>query len=190
MDLQYFKRYRMEIKLTGREFRNQPLPPEYRFLPFSPSLLEAFSLAKYHSFRQEPDTLIFPCLSELAGCRKLMTEIANKPGFVPMATWLAVYLPEGQSRSEYCGTIQGIRDQTGRGAIQNLGVTPEHRSNGLGENLLNRCLEGFRRAGVHYVHLEVTAKNTPAIRLYRRLGFFTVKTVYKTVESVAVPSER
>ncbi|MBN2577467.1 MAG: GNAT family N-acetyltransferase [Pirellulales bacterium] len=188
MDIQYFKRYRMEIKLAGREFLSRPMAPEYRFYPFSQALLEGFALAKYRSFRQEPDVQIFPCLGELEGCRKLMTEIVRKPGFTAQATWLAIYYPVPHAQPEYCGTIQGIRDPTGRGAIQNLGVTPEHRAGGLGTNLLSRCLEGFRRSGVHRVQLEVTAHNAPAIRLYRRMGFFTVKTVYKTVEPVAVSS--
>jgi ribosomal protein S18 acetylase RimI-like enzyme len=186
MDIQYFKRYRMEINLLGREFHYLPVPQEYRFFPWSEPLLEAFALAKYHSFRQEMDSLVFPCLGELEGCRKLMAEITAKPGFVPQATWLAVCRPASGAAPEYCGTIQGIRDQAGQGAIQNLGVVPEHRACGLGTNLLCRCLEGFRQAGVHRVHLEVTAQNGDAIRLYRRMGFFTVKAVYKTVEPVAV----
>jgi ribosomal protein S18 acetylase RimI-like enzyme len=189
MDIQYFKRYQMEIRLAGREFHIRPMPPEYRFLPFSQGLLEAFVLAKYHSFRQEMDTQVFPCLGELEGCRKLMTEIARKPGFAPQATWLAVYFSEPHARPVYCGTIQGIRDTSGLGAIQNLGVTPDHRTCGVGTNLLCRCLDGFRRAGVHRVHLEVTAHNDAAVRLYRHVGFYTVKTVYKTVESVGVPVE-
>jgi GNAT superfamily N-acetyltransferase len=187
MDIQYFKRYQMAVKLSGREFRCRAAPAEYRFYPFSSGLLEAFSLAKYYSFRQEMDTLVFPCLGELEGCRKLMTEIARKSGFTPQATWLAVHFPGPHARPAYCGTIQGIRDPSGLGAIQNLGVTPEHRRCGVGMNLLCRCLEGFRRLGVHRVHLEVTAQNEAAVRLYRHIGFFTVKTVYKTVEPAGVP---
>jgi hypothetical protein len=45
-------------------------------------------------------------------------------------------------------------------------------------------LGGFRQAGISRVYLEVTAQNEGAIRLYRRLGFVTVKTVYKAVEPV------
>ena len=146
MDLQYIKRYRMEIDLWNREFREQPVPPTYRFLSWNESLLEAFALAKYHSFRQEMDTQVFPCLGELDGCRKLMSEIVRKPGFMPEATWLAVSFAHPGSPPEYCGTIQGIRDKTGLGAIQNLGVTPEHRHQGIGACLLLRSLDGFRRA--------------------------------------------
>jgi ribosomal protein S18 acetylase RimI-like enzyme len=46
-----------------------------------------------------------------------------------------------------------------------------------------RSLEGFRRAGLNRVYLEVTAQNQAAIRLYRQLGFVTIKTVYKAIEA-------
>lgn len=182
MDLSYFKRYRMEIDLAGRDFSQAAPPPGYRLLAWDASLLEAFAEAKYLSFRDEIDANVFPCLGDRAGCQRLMTEIARKPGFLPEATWLAVYQPADRRRPEYCGTVQGIRDRAGMGAVQNLGITPKHRDAGLGTSLLFRALEGFRRAGLTHVYLEVTAQNDGAIRLYRRLGFAVIKTVFKAVE--------
>lgn len=173
----------MEIDLFGRDLRCRPIPRGYYILPWEDSLLEKFALAKYNSFRTEIDANVFPCLGDLNGCRRLMSDIIRKPGFLPQTAWLAVHSPEGYTQPDYCGTIQGIRDKSGMGAIQNLGVTPDHRDLGVGTCLLVRSLEGFRRAGVRRVFLEVTAQNTGAIRLYHRLGFVTIKTVYKTVEA-------
>ena len=181
MDPTYFKRYRMEHGLTGRDF-SRPAPEGYYFWRWKVSLLDAFAEAKYLSFRDEIDANVFPCLGELDGCRRLMTEISQKPGFLPEATWLAVYQPTERSEPEYCGTVQGIRSRNGMGSIQNLGITPPHRDCGLGTSLLFQALEGFRRTGLKRVFLEVTAQNDGAIRLYHRLGFTTVKTVFKTVE--------
>ncbi len=172
----------MEIGLAGRDLLPRPLPEGYAIVVWDGALLDAFALAKYHSFREEMDAHVFPCLGELAGCRRLMSEIAARPGFLPGATWLAVYRLDGATREEYCGTIQGIRDRSGAGAIQNLGIVPGHRGLGLGTALLLRALDGFRRAGIDRVHLEVTAENDGAIRLYERLGFQTVKIVYKSAE--------
>ena len=184
MELGYYKRFRMEIDLAGWHFPPAQVPPDYRLLPWDPSLLEAFAAAKYASFRCEMDANVFPCLGEMTGCRRLMHEIIRKPGFLGEATWLIAYAPPQQRRIEYVGTIQGVRDRAGLGAIQNLGIAPEHRNAGLGSLLLSQAFEGFRRAAVSRVHLEVTAQNVGAIRLYRRVGFTVVKTVFKAAEPI------
>ena len=182
MGLTYFKRYRMEIDLTGRQLAHPGLPLGYRLLAWDESLLEVHAETKYHSFRSEIDANVFPCLGDWAGCHRLMNEIRGKQGFLPGATWLVVFEPCMGGSREYCGTIQGIRDYAGLGAVQNLGVTPEHRGRQLGTCLLVKALEGFQRAGVRRAFLEVTAQNDGAIRLYQRLGFNKARTVYKAVE--------
>lgn len=63
--------------------------------------------------------------------------------------------------------------------IQNIGVVPGHRSLGLGRCLIERSLAGFLMHGLRRVTLEVTADNARAVRLYQRLGFRRVRTVYK-----------
>ena len=100
----------------------------------------------------------------------------------PLATWLIAYRPTARARSEYCATIQGIRGRQLAGSVQNVGVVPEHRGSGLGTQLLLRSLFGFRESGLQRVSLEVTARNVDAQRLYARLGFRTVRTVYKAAE--------
>jgi ribosomal protein S18 acetylase RimI-like enzyme len=182
MNLTYFKRYRMEIDLAGRDLARLRPPVGYCFLPWDASLLEAHAEAKYLSFRDEIDANVFPCFGELPGCQRLMREIADKEGFLPEATWLAVYRGGRAKEDEVCGTVQGVRDRSGKGSLQNLGIAPSHRNRRVGTCLLYQALEGFRRAGLGRVHLEVTAENQGAIRLYRRVGFATVKTVYKAAE--------
>jgi ribosomal protein S18 acetylase RimI-like enzyme len=182
MGLTYFKRYRMEIDLPGRVFAWSDLPTGYRFIAWDDSLVGVHAETKYLSFRDEIDANVFPCLGDQAGCQRLMSEIAKKPGFLAEATWLLAYNGAVQRGRTYVGTIQGVRDRTGMGAIQNLGILPAHRGRGLGTCLLLRSLEGFRQAGLSRVHLEVTAENEGAIRLYRHLGFITVKTVFKVAE--------
>jgi ribosomal protein S18 acetylase RimI-like enzyme len=181
MGLTYFKRFRMEIDLVGRQFAPPSLPLGYRLLSWQDALLDAHAEAKFHSFRGEIDANVFPCLGDWLGCQRLMHEIRGKQGFLPDATWLIAH-DVASDQTEYCGTIQGIRDYTGLGAIQNLGVTPEHRSRQLGSCLLINALIGFQRAGLRRAFLEVTAQNAGAIRLYQRLGFTKARTVYKAVE--------
>jgi RimJ/RimL family protein N-acetyltransferase len=179
MGLTYFKRFRMEIDLHRVDLDEPPLPPGYAWVAWGPELLPAHAEAKFQSFRTELDANVFPCLGEFDGCVRLMQEICHKDGFLPGATWLITY---DDGNSLFCGTIQGIRDRTGLGAIQNLGITPEHRGRGLGTCLVLKALHGFRRAGLRRAFLEVTAQNEGAIKLYRRLGFCKARTVYKAVE--------
>jgi ribosomal protein S18 acetylase RimI-like enzyme len=68
------------------------------------------------------------------------------------------------------------------GAIQNIGIVPGHRGLGLGTALLLQSLHGFRASGAMQVYLEVTADNSRAVRLYQRLGFRKMKTLYKAVD--------
>jgi len=181
MGLTYFKRFRMEIDLGGRLPAAPPLPAGFRMVAWQDSLLEAHAETKYQSFRDEIDSNVFPCLGDLVGCHRLMQEIRGKQGFLPGATWLVAH-ETADGKTEYCGTIQGIRDYTGMGAIQNLGVTPDYRSRNLGSSLLLGALEGFQQAGLRRAFLEVTAQNSGAIRLYQRIGFIKARTVYKAVE--------
>jgi len=182
LGLTYFKRYRMEIELGGGEFPQPRLAPGYRMIAWDQSLIVAHAETKYLSFRTEIDANVFSCLGDYDGCLRLMNEISHKDGFLPGATWLVAYDPPDSNITEYCGTIQGIKDRSGQGAVQNLGVTPEHRGHGLGTAMLLMSLEGFRRAGLRRAFLEVTAQNEGAIKLYRRLGFWKARTVYKAVE--------
>jgi GNAT superfamily N-acetyltransferase len=177
----YFKRFRMEINL-GSLPPLGALPPGYTFIPWQESLLDAHAEVMFCSFHEEIDATVFPSLSDMHGSSCLMKEIRRKSGFMPEATWLLTSL-DGP-----CGSVQGIRERTGLGAIQNIGITLPHRGRGLGTTLLLQALHNFRRAGLAAVFLEVTAQNEGAVRLYRRIGFRRRKTLYKAVETGARPA--
>jgi GNAT superfamily N-acetyltransferase len=180
MSVSYFKRYRMELDLRGKRFIPVFTPPGYRLLAWEPDLLTEHASAKFESFRHEIDAGVFDCLADLAGCRRLMQEITLKDGFLPEATWLAIYT-YGDA-IECCGTIQGIRASHKYGAIQNVGITPTHRGRGVGTALIFAALAGFQQVGLSRAYLEVTAQNDRAVRLYKRLGFRRTKTLFKAVE--------
>ena len=179
MGMTYFKRYRMELDLYGPIFEPPPLPSNYELVDWHESALDGHAEAKFHSFRFEIDANVFPCLADKEGCLRLMREIARRDGFIEEATWLLTY-DDGQA-GDFCGTVQGVRDAD-YGAIQNLGITAKHRGRGLGTFLLQRALVGFRSAGLTKAYLEVTAQNEGAVKLYQRLGFRRVKTVYKAAD--------
>ena len=182
MGVTYFKRFRMEIDLTRVAIAEPRLPDDYRWVKWSPLLVDRHATAKFESFRSEIDSQVFPCLGESAGCRRLMYEITQRQVFLPQATWLLNHIDDLGESIEDCGTIQGIVQPSALGAIQNVGMVPGHRGKGLGRALVQKALCGFRIAGVSRVYLEVTAKNLPAVQLYRSLGFRLTRTTYKAVE--------
>lgn len=177
MSVTYYKRFRMEVDLS-RAPAPFDLPRDLYWVAWHDAMCEHHAQVKFRCFANELDAKIFPCLGDRIGCRQLMDEIRNRRGFLPEATWLI-----GNSQA-YVGTVQGVVDRFQVGMIQNLGVVPEMRGRGLGAALLLKALEGFRRSGLRKGMLEVTADNTVAVRLYRRMGFRRSRTVYKAVTSV------
>ena len=182
MNFNYVKRYRMELNLLRWQCAPLRLKQGYRLVPWHPSLTMAHAEVKYHSFQGSLDAQVFPCLGELSGCQRLMSEIKSKEGFVPEATWLIEYVGAGLRQAEYCATIQAVKIQKHKANVQNVGVIIEHRGCGIGTALIQASLLGLQQTGINQVGLEVTAENHGAVRLYRRLGFRTVRTLYKSVE--------
>jgi ribosomal protein S18 acetylase RimI-like enzyme len=164
----------MEIELANVT-APPTLPDGFTCVPWSPVLLDIHAEALFGSFLGEVDASVFASLGDREGCRGLMRSIVQKSGFVPEATWLLV------GNEGPCGSVQGLRERRGVGAIQNLGILPRWRGQRLGALLLMQALHGFREAGLARSGLEVTAQNERALNLYRRLGFRRVKTLYKTV---------
>jgi ribosomal protein S18 acetylase RimI-like enzyme len=64
-----------------------------------------------------------------------------------------------------------------RGWIGGLGVAAAHRGNGFGEALMREVIDVAGTRGLREVWLEVLTPNAPAIRLYEKLGFETVRDV-------------
>ncbi|MGV8140049.1 MAG: GNAT family N-acetyltransferase [Mangrovibacterium sp.] len=77
---------------------------------------------------------------------------------------------------EESGTIGGfivlLKRTTSTGLrIYSVAVSPHHRGKGLARELLNEAEKRARLNGKHYLTLEVSEVNHPAIGLYRQSGF-------------------
>ena len=182
--MRYFRRFRMEFDFAEREIPPPQLPDGYLLTPWSDLDVERHASAQYLSFRNELDAQVFPCLSTLDGCRNLIAQIAGQSNFVSAATWLVCRRGDAPGLPVTdCGTMQGLAGRRGTGAVQNVGITPEHRGLGLGRALVLQGLRGFRDTGMRRVHLEATAENSAAVELYRSIGFRLVKTTYRQAEA-------
>ena len=179
MGITYFKRYQMELDLSTWQVIDEALPADYHFISWHEDHLEDHAAVKHASFQNEIDANVFPSLAEYESCRRLMQEITRRSNFLADGTWLIAYQPITSEEPEYCGTIQALFDSAQRGAVQNLGIVPHHRGLKLGTRLLFKSLRHFKEMGIQRSMLEVTAQNVGALRLYKRLGFRIMKTVYK-----------
>lgn len=68
-----------------------------------------------------------------------------------------------------------IRQPNGRGYFAGIGVRSEHEGHGLGSSLFFRLCEAFQNIGTDYMSL-YTGSSNPALRIYEKAGFQTVKT--------------
>ena len=58
-----------------------------------------------------------------------------------------------------------------KGHVVSIAVLPEHRRKGFGTALLKAALSGMVEYGAKEAFLEVRVTNTPAIELYKKMGF-------------------
>lgn len=179
MSTHEYKRFRMEIDLQRFDLAVPELPDGYRWVAWKQLLCERHATVKWKAFRNDVDGRVFPCLSNMDGCRKLISEITRQPHFAPDATWLLTYHPDPHWPVEDCGAIQAVIRSSGIGSIQNVGVVKAHRGLGLGKALVLKALNGFWLAGCHKAVLEVTAINKVAAELYQSLGFEVIEVLYR-----------
>ena len=60
------------------------------------------------------------------------------------------------------------------GEITNVAVSPEYRGQRIAENMLLELIERVKKRGGTAMTLEVRPSNTPALKLYEKLGFKSV----------------
>ncbi|WP_018753236.1 GNAT family N-acetyltransferase [Paenibacillus sanguinis] len=68
-----------------------------------------------------------------------------------------------------------IVEPSGRAFFSGIGVHPGSEGHGLGSVLFFRMVEAFQQAGCRYITL-FTGSQNPALRIYEKAGFATVKT--------------
>ncbi len=69
------------------------------------------------------------------------------------------------------GYIISCIEDLSRGHVISVGVLRDYRKRGIGEALMRRSICSMAVGGINHVILEVRVSNTPAITLYKKLGF-------------------
>lgn len=103
------------------------------------------------------------CFSDPWSEKSVCSELEN-----PLSHWLVAM--DGDILAGYVGsqTVLGEAD------MMNLAVSPAYRRQGVGEGLVNALVADLASRGAHILTLEVRISNSPAIALYRKLGFAQV----------------
>ena len=182
MSVRYVKRLQMIFDFRRTLVPAVELPDGFQLVPWNLSLLRAHAKIKYHGFRDDSDSSVFPTFKQFDRCLRLMESITESGLFVPEATLLISY-DSPDTVCEYVANIQGMRLSNETGAIQNVAVLPGFRQRGLGRAIVLGALHAFRNIGIQQVSLDVTANNFPAMRLYERIGFRTVRVHFKETAS-------
>jgi ribosomal protein S18 acetylase RimI-like enzyme len=89
-------------------------------------------------------------------------------------------VPEASLLAGVDGELVGLANLGLRGAdawVGGVGVVPAHRGTGVGEALMLGLVDEARARGVERLWLEVIVENTPALRLYEKLGWTHVRDV-------------
>jgi mycothiol synthase len=89
-----------------------------------------------------------------------------------------IFISNGKSLAGYNWTLRNSNEYGSVGFVAMTGVHPNFRGKGLGTAVVVTGMEYLKTRGVDGIELEVDSTNTPAVKLYRKLGF---KPVHHTV---------
>jgi ribosomal protein S18 acetylase RimI-like enzyme len=174
---QHMREFRRTFMVWERDFWGHGATPAEDLLLFESWREERHEEAAHmiaHSYRGHIDSQINDQYQSIPGARRFVGNIIQFPGcgrFFSPASSIAFRKDTGQP----CGLVLGSLVNEGVGHITQICVTPESRGMGVGYELLRRALREFREHGCRKVSLTVTSANSPAIRLYERMGFERVR---------------
>ena len=100
------------------------------------------------------------CFSDPWSEKSIASELNNA-----LALWLVAN--EGEQVAGYIGS-QTVMDESD---MMNVAVHPDFRRKGIAESLVNALVAELKAKESRCLTLEVRASNTPAITLYKKLGF-------------------
>lgn len=98
----------------------------------------------------------------------------DMPGYGPEGV---VFLAVEDEFVAYAWTAMPPSGQVCVGEISMTGVSPDHRVQGLGRQVVSAAIRNLAQRGAHNIELEVDSKNEPALSLYSKFGFQRVSKI-------------
>ena len=124
------------------------------------------------AYRNHVDSEINDQYRSLSGSLRFLNNIVRFPGcgtFDPESSFVAV----NRRSHSLAGIILCSRVRYDAGHVTQICVLPEYRGYGLGKALLAASVRNLTQRKFAALSLTVTGANTPAVELYKRLGFET-----------------
>ena len=136
------------------------VPAEIKLIPFDSKFANAFA------------DLNYPWIEESYGVEPHDHEILDHPAE-------SVIEPGGEiffalAGDEAVGTVAMIRINENHFELAKMAVSPKSRGRGIGDKLMQACIDHGVKHGAESIILESNTKQEAAIRLYRRFGFVEI----------------
>jgi len=158
---------------TGPGTQQLPTPPEgFAIRRWSAAQYQAVAELIYASYAGHLDSLINDQYRSLHGSLRFLHNIVRFPGcgvFEPEASWLLIERASGA----LAGVVLCSRVAERVAHITQLCIDPRFRGAGRGRTLLQYTMAFLFQGGFDAITLTVTEENTPAVKLYREMGFST-----------------
>ena len=164
----YFPRCYLSMNLnTGLQKQLHASPA--KIVRWNSSYLSHTAEILLKSYLNQTDAVICADYRTAAGCESYLRSILENPGcgvFMPEVSFMGL-----DESDEPCGFIIGCRLSDAVGMVPQIAVHPSYQGKKLGDALMNRSLEEFRKLGFQRISLTVTPENRKAFEWYDRLGF-------------------
>jgi ribosomal protein S18 acetylase RimI-like enzyme len=148
---------------------NQRLP-DVEFRKWSDEDFQGAASVITTAYRDHIDSEINDQYRTSAGSMRFLNNIIRFPG-CGLFDQEASLVARSRTTRAPLGVILCSRVRNDVGHVTQVCVAPEYRGRGLGRALLLMACSELHRRGCHALSLTVTEANTPAVNLYKRMGF-------------------
>jgi len=177
LEIEAFRLYTrqfMLLPLKDARLSGAPVPLGLRLECWDDRYFEPCARLIRQAYAGHVDSEINDQYRDDAGALKFLKNIIILPGcgqFKPEASFLV--RPEGSD--SLAAAVLTSTVSAGVGHITQLCVTPAFQGQHLGLRLMDAAIQALKSLRYNALSLTVTSLNAPAVRLYEKLGFHTVK---------------
>ncbi len=169
-----FPRRFMMLNLEHGAESSFPSGEQIALRPWDGKYERALAVLVQDAYREHVDSRINLQYLSPRGTLQVIENVTRHRGcgeFHRDASLVAVHVPSGM----ICGAVLVTSVGKANGHIPQVCIAPHFQGRRIGSSLLSACVRRLGRDGYRNISLTVTDENSPAIRLYQRLGFRTLR---------------